>query len=164
MLKNRVKQLAEAEQLKFRETQNRLKAVSLENSLANITLQERQFRDRQLEVSQERDRLAQLEKALESERSRMHHMTHDNIHRRADMLGPSVTGVGMELSHREPYISPMRRKNEPSSVGEQFSAVKTKYWSKIENENNPKIPGPFVDLRETHRHQNRVQALLKKTE
>lgn len=70
----------------------------------------------------------------------------------------------MELSHRDPYISPMRRKNEPTSVGEQFSAVKTKYWSKVDTENNPKVPGPFVDLRETHRHQNRVQALMKKTE
>lgn len=47
---------------------------------------------------------------------------------------------------------------------EAKSSVKTRnYWEQIEKQEDPAVAGPFVDLKETHRHKNRVQKLNDKT-
>lgn len=47
---------------------------------------------------------------------------------------------------------------------EPKSSIKTRnYWEYIEKQEDPSVAGPFVDLKEIHRHKNRVQKLTDKT-
>ena len=54
--------------------------------------------------------------------------------------------------------------NTKKSIVEAKSSVKTRnYWDHIEKQEDPAVAGPFVDLKEIHRHKNRVQKLTDKT-
>ena len=119
-MKHRVQKMTEAENEKMREAMRVRKEVTQENSHAHRSLNERQFRDRVKEQSEERERAilemrAENEKEVQfaKERERALRKLGQDIEKlriqrlNLEMTGsPSITGIGIELNPRESFISP----------------------------------------------------------
>ena len=72
-------------------------------------------------------------------------------------------GMSSTIEQQGNHLTPINTKKKGDIDG-TISSIKTRnYWNYVDSLDMVDVPGPFVDLRETQRHKNKVQKLTDKT-